>query len=173
MLPSRKWWARGSPGSGERWVSAVGTALPHSPGTYEPSHVAMKHGEKIKLTYSSRFSRGQLLKKKKKKQKEKRNPSAFNPGAIVWERSRERLLEALAGLGVGRERAMPPDPCLRRGDRPPAVLTAGRSGCTPNLRTERLAGPTPGTGSLSLAAATEFTRISRAGLKSQGSPGET
>lgn len=40
--------------------SAAGAALPHSPGIYEPSHVAMEHGENIKSTYSSHFSRGQL-----------------------------------------------------------------------------------------------------------------
>lgn len=82
------------------------------------------------------------------------------------ERRRERLLEALAGLGAaqGWQRAMPPDPCPGRGDSPPPPHR-GKVWVSPTSRTEGLAGPTPGTGSASPAAAMEITGISRAGSR--------
>lgn len=129
-------------------------------------------GKKLNRPIHPIFLEDNYLKKNQtKREKKPQKPFSLQP---VWEQSRERLLEALAGLGAaqGRQQAMPSHPCPGRADRPLAALTVGRSECTPNLHTERLAGPTLGTGSTSLAAAMEITR-SRAGLQPQGSPGET
>lgn len=84
-----------------------------SPAIYEPSHVATKHGEKIKPTYSSHFSRGQCKTKennpnKKRKETQETLQPSQKLGAFVQERSRARLLEALVGQSLA--------PCPGRGD---------------------------------------------------------